>query len=198
MPFVFKRLALLLSITAALAADKDSPFKPLPIDQYTAKQTNDSVTVAAKAYMSSEEAKSAFGKNNPYNYGILPVLVLIRNGSKETVSVDKLITEFVTSAREKVEATPARDVKFTLGPKRPSVIAGPAPRLPKIGKTKNPLDSWEIEGRAFSAKMLPPGETASGFFYFQTGMRRGARLYLSGVRETGSGKSLFYFEVPLE
>jgi hypothetical protein len=63
---------------------------------------------------------------------------------------------------------------------------------------KSPLDVWEIEGRAFTAKMIPPGQTASGFFYFQTGMQRGSTVYLSGLREAASGKELMFFEIPLE
>ena len=46
--------------------------------------------------------------------------------------------------------------------------------------------------------MLPAGQTASGFFYFQTGLQRGATLYLSGLAEAGTGQELFYYEIPLE
>jgi hypothetical protein len=76
-------------------------------------------------------------------------------------------------------------------------MSGPTGK-PKILKRKNPFDAWEIEGRAFAAKMLPAGESASGFFYFQTGMQRGAKLYLTGIAEADTGRELFYFEVPLE
>jgi hypothetical protein len=46
--------------------------------------------------------------------------------------------------------------------------------------------------------MLPPGQSASGCLYFQTGLQRGASLYLSGITEAGTGKELLYFEIPLE
>ena len=45
--------------------------------------------------------------------------------------------------------------------------------------------------------MLPPGQTASGFFYFQTGLQRGATLYLNGLSEAATGKEILYFELPL-
>jgi hypothetical protein len=71
--------------------------------------------------------------------------------------------------------------------------------LPGISrKKKNPLSAWEIEGRAFLARMIPGGESASGFFYFQTAHRPGSSLYLSGIRVASTGKELFYFEIPLE
>jgi hypothetical protein len=78
------------------------------------------------------------------------------------------------------------------------MIPGPTGGI-KIGKgKKNPLDAWEIEGRAFSAQMLPPGQSAFGFFYFQTAIQTGSTLYLNGIEEAKSGKELFYFEVPLQ
>ena len=97
-----------------------------------------------------------------------------------------------------MQATPAQDVKYVRGPDRPQLITGPtgAPRVRK--PKKNPLDEWAIEGRAFAAKMIPPGESASGFFYFQTGFQRRSRLYLTGLREADTGTELFYFEIPLE
>ena len=43
------------------------------------------------------------------------------------------------------------------------MIPGPTGGI-KIGKgKKNPLDAWEIEGRAFSAQMLPPGQIGFRF-----------------------------------
>jgi hypothetical protein len=98
-----------------------------------------------------------------------------------------------------VEATPASEVRYLRGPDRPKIVQGGPPGIGKIGRDKkNPLNAWEIEGRAFAAKMLPAGQTASGFFYFQTGLQRGATLYLSGLADASSGQELFYFEIPLE
>jgi len=63
---------------------------------------------------------------------------------------------------------------------------------------KNPLDTWEIEGRSLAAQMLPPGQSASGFVYFQTGLQRNATIYLSGMTEAGTGKEILYFELGLQ
>ena len=65
-------------------------------------------------------------------------------------------------------------------------------------KKKNPLMIPEIETRAFAAKMLPPGESAYGFFYFQTGHRHGAKLYVTGLTDAPSGQDLLFFDIPLE
>jgi hypothetical protein len=46
--------------------------------------------------------------------------------------------------------------------------------------------------------MIPPGQSAGGFFYFQTGHRSASAAYVSGIRKARSGKELFYFEIPLK
>jgi hypothetical protein len=46
--------------------------------------------------------------------------------------------------------------------------------------------------------MIPPGQSAGGFFYFQTGHGPNARLYVTGIAEASSGRELLYFEFPLK
>ena len=199
MPFVFKRLALLLSISAAFAADKElPPFKPAPAASFVNHQTNDKVTIGVDPYVTDDKVKLAFGKVSPYQYGILPVLVVIQNDSDKTIKLDRIKAGYVGPDRDRVDAIPARDVRYVRPPLQPNVVQGPAGRIKGLKTKKNPLDEWEIEGRAFSAAMLPPGQSASGFFYFQADVRHGSTIYLSGLTEAGTGKELFYFEIPLQ
>jgi hypothetical protein len=191
---------MVLAPNKALPGDKgkDEPkFTPSPAASYPSHQAADKVTIGVAAYFNDEETRPIFGKHNPYNYGVLPILVVIQNDSDKTIRVDPLHVAWMTPSGDRIEATPARDVRYLTPPRRPNVVTGPVPGIPKVGKGKNPLDTWEIEGRAFSAKMLPPGNSASGFFYFQTGYQKGASLYLSGLREAESGKELLYFEIPI-
>jgi len=198
-------LALLTSIAAVLVPNKAWPagkeqpkFTPGPAASYESHQTSEKVTIGVAAYVSDEETRPVFGKHNPYNYGVLPVLVVIQNDGAKSIRVDPLELVLVGPNRDRIDATPAKDVRYLSGPGKPSVVPNPLPTgSPKIGGHKNPLDTWEIEGRAFTAKMLPPGQSASGFFYFQSGFQRGSSLYLSGLREADSGKELLYFEIPL-
>jgi hypothetical protein len=87
-------------------------------------------------------------------------------------------------------------VPFIIGPNKPNMIPGPIPTRPKVTGKKNPLRAEQIQMRAFSARMLPPGDSASGFFYFQTQHRGTAEAYVSGIREAATGQELFYFEIP--
>src|SRR4051794_23314900 len=190
-------LALVASISVVEGVDKDkNKFSPGPASSFASKQTDNGVTIAAVAYDTEALASTAFGKMNPYQHGVLPVLVVIQNDSKQSIRLDHMQVQYIAADRDKIDPIPARDVPFLRAPKRPNMNGTPLPGLG--GRNKNPLGGPEIEGRAFAAKMLPPGESAYGFFYFQSGHRGGAKLYLKGMEEAATGKELFYFEIPLD
>jgi hypothetical protein len=183
-----------LAPNKALADKKeDARFTPAAAASYASHQTSEKVTIGVLPYFNDEDTRPVFGKNNPYKYGVLPVLVVIRNDSPKTIRVQSLQAAWLLPSRDRIEATPAKDVRFLTAPRRPNTTPG----VPSIIGHKNPLDSWEIEGRAFNAQVLPPGQSASGFFYFQTGYQKGASVYLSGMREAESGQELLYFEIPI-
>ena len=194
-----KRVALivLLSIPAAAGDDKDKArFEPGPASSYPGHQTLDKITIAAVPFATEAQAHTAFGKVDPNRYGVLPVLVILENGTGKTLRLD-LEAEFVEPDGKHVEATPASDVTFIGGDTRPPRIPGTSPiPLPRRRK-KGPLNTWEIEGRAFAPHLLPANDSAHGFFYFQVSPRPGAKLYLTGIKDAASGQDYFYFEVPL-
>jgi len=195
-----KRVALivLLSIPAAIADDKDKAhFTAGPASSYPTHQTLDKVTIAAVPFLTEDQAKTAFGKVNPNRYGVIPILVVLQNDTGKAIRLE-LQTEFVDPGGRHVESTPASDVIYVgADPKRPRMPGTSPIPLPSRNK-KGPLNTPEIDVRAFSAKMLLPGESASGFFYFQTEYIPGSKLYLTGLKDAASGKDYFYFEVPLE
>jgi len=187
-----------MSIVAAFAADKDrAPLRPSPAASYPHHQTNGGLTIGIDPYITQDKEKTAFGKLDPYKYGVLPVLVVMQNDSGKTIRLDRIKAEYVGPHGDRIPATPTEDVRYAYGPRRPDIVAGPVGPVPGRMK-KNPLDAWEIEGRAFAAKMLPAGNSAYGFVYFETGLQRGATIYLSGLAEADTGKELLYFEIPLE
>jgi hypothetical protein len=193
MRLLFRRLALLTSIATAFAADKTS-FTAPAVSEMPHRQTTDRLTIAADAYDSGAKVHQAFGKLSPGEYGVLPVLVVMRNDGARAIQLRALRVEYVGPHGDRVVATPANEVRYAVGP---DPLAGQRRAGPIAIHKKNPLDVWEIEGRAFTAQMLPAGNTASGFFYFNTELQPGATVYLSGLTEAGSGRELVYFEVPL-
>jgi len=192
-------LVVLLGIAAAWCADKDKDqFRPGSVSDYPSRQTISKVTIAVQAFESEEQARSAFGKNYPNKYGVLPVLVVMQNDSGQVINLEHMKVEYVLPTRQRAEATPASEVQYLWTPSKPRIIPGPIPTKTQTSSKKNPLAGWEIEGRAFAAKMLPPSDSASGFFYFQVVPRAGVIIHISGLREAATGKELFFFEIPLE
>src|SRR5271157_1371123 len=155
MPFVFKRLALLLSIAAAFAADKEKPFRAPAATGMEHRQTNAPLTIGAETYVAGDKVKVAFGKLVPYQYGVLPVLVVIQNDGSQSIRLDKLKAEYVAPHGDRVMATPARDVRYLRGAERPGIVTGPAGAVAGRMK-KNPLEAPQIEIRALAAPMLLP------------------------------------------
>jgi hypothetical protein len=184
---------------ATVAATEKITFQAKPAASYPNKQTSEQVTIAAEPFITDEQTKEAFGKLNPFRSGILPILVVIQNDSPSALRVEAIRFVYTLPDGSKVESTPAEELRYLKGAKQPS--PGPSlPRLPGAGGKgpKNPLGEWEIEGRAFSARVIPPGQSASGFVYFQTSVTSAAAsLTVSGLVNAVSGKDLFYFEIPL-
>src|ERR1700730_15327003 len=106
-----RRVALIVLLSIATAAAGDKPkarFAPGPASSFPSHQTQDKVTIAAIPYTSEEQAASAFGKVNPYKYGILPVLVVLQNDTGKAL---KLILEakFIGGESRGLEAMPPGD-----------------------------------------------------------------------------------------
>ena len=192
------RLVSSIAIAAGLCLAADSPaFQPKPAEQYSGKQTSSGVTIGAEAYTTDDQTKAPFGKLNPWQYNILPVLVVIHNTSPNAIRVGDARFQYELPDGTKIPATPAGDVKYSRGPSRPGARVGPLGGV-RVGGKKNPLAVPEIEVRAFSAKVIPAGDTASGFVYFETDVASaGAQLYITGLSDAVTNKELFFFEFPL-
>ena len=189
---------LVLCVSIAGQAADHPEFRARPVATYAHKQTSENVTIAVEQMQTDDETKDAFGKVNPYRYGVLPVLLVMQNNGKDTIRLERMKLLYALPDRTKVEATPAPELRFLRSPTKPKTIPGPLGGI-KIGKDKtNPLAEWEIEGRAFAAKMLAPGESASGFVYFQTPISAAATVFVSGLEHAADGKELFYFEIPVK
>ena len=187
-------VALLAIISPASALDKEKAFKAGRAETYPAKSEQGKVVVAVVPFTTAEEIRQAFGKADMQKHNILPVLVVIDNNGSKALRVN-LQSAYITAAGKHLDSTPADEIVYLNGVKRPK---GPEEiRLPiPTRKAKNKLEAWEVTGRAFAVKMIPPGESVSGFVYFQVSREPGAKIYLNGFSEAG-GKDLFYFEIPL-
>src|ERR1035441_2630149 len=112
MPFVFKRLALLMSIAAAFGADKATPFRPPPAESMAHRQTNEQVTIGADPFSSASKTKTAFAKLDPNQYGVLPVLVVIQNDSKQTLDASRLQVQYKGPGQAAVDNTDRKSTRL--------------------------------------------------------------------------------------
>ncbi|MDQ2842855.1 MAG: hypothetical protein M3Y72_17815 [Acidobacteriota bacterium] len=186
---------MLSSIALFAAADKS--FQPGPPTEY-AHQQSENVTVGAKPYDNEDLVNDAFGKKIDFpKYGVLPVLVVIQNKREKALDLRDLEVSLVATDGRHAKAVAPEDLPFlaTAG-KHPSQTGVRVP-VP-LPKKKNPLNASEITLRAFAAKMLAPGDSASGFLYFEAHPESGDKLYLNGMRDARSGQELLYFEFPLD
>ncbi len=181
-----------------LRGQKDAPFRPKPASAYPSHQTIGQLKLAAIAFETDGDTKPLFGgKVNPNEYEVLPVLLVLENTGSDTYMLDRMMTLFQNSRGQKLEPTKATELPYLVGVKRPSSGVGYPSPIP-LPKKKNPLSAIEFDSRAWGAKTLLKGESAHGFFYFQTRNTRNSMLYVSGIREASTGKEVFFAEIPID
>src|SRR5512139_3734325 len=73
----------------AFAADEPA-FKTGKPSDFPGHQTVNGLEIAAVKYESDAEVRTAFGKSNPNEYGVLPVLMLFENKGKSTLMLDRM------------------------------------------------------------------------------------------------------------
>ncbi len=188
-----KAVIALLSITSGFAAGADKTFQAGAPEQY-AHQAGEQVVVGAKAFESAEQTKPVFGKKVDLNrYGVLPVLLVIKNNRSKALDLNGLEVKLVPKAGQSVIPIEPGDVASIAKPaKSPDVSPS---RIPHI--RKDSMDSLAIVENAFMAKIVPPGQQVSGFFYFQAHPEPSLKFLVQGIFERASGKQIVYFEIPL-
>lgn len=193
--FLFPSIALAAVLTMTATGSDDKSFQAGPASGY-AHQSSEQVTIGAKPYDNEELTVEAFGKKaDLLKYGVLPVLVVIENKRDKSLDLRDLEVSLVGADGRHVTAVSPDEIPF-LGTQGKSHSVNKMPVPVPLPKKKNPLNSPEIVVRAFAAKMLPPGDSASGFFYFEARPENGDSIYVNGLRDARSQKEIFYFEFP--
>jgi hypothetical protein len=193
--FVISSIALAVGAAVVGTSAEDKPFRAGAASDY-AHQTSEQVTIGAKSYDTQELTAEAFGKKaDLLKYGVLAVLVVIENKRQKTLDLRNFEVNLVAADGRHAGPVSPEDIPF-LGKRSKTPTMNPVPN--PLPKKKNPLNAPQIVERAFAAKMLPPGDSTSGFFYFEARPEAGDKLYLNGLRDTPSGKEILYFEFGLD
>jgi hypothetical protein len=188
----------IVSIAALQANDNKSRFTPPKLDEMDVRTAVEKVTVGIEAYTDTEMQKPVFpgGKKTPYEYGVLPVFVQLRNDRSTPLDLRQVRFEYQVQGVPSIEDTPPDEASFAAGGPRQPRTYNPIP-LPRR-KQKPLLDARVLTERAFPRVVLPPGETTSGFVYFQTAHQPAAQLYVTGWSDLSSKKEIFYLELPFQ
>jgi hypothetical protein len=201
MPLLNRRnfvLSLPLIAPGVVSAQKTlPPFQAGEAADFKHKMSAEGVTIGVRAFNEHDECEAVFGKKrSPLPYKVLPVLVVIDNQSKNTIS---LVDAEVEMIRQEVhlDPIPVEEISFAKRARNPSQQS-PLPIPIPWPRGKNPLADDAFQVRALRAKIIPAGEKANGFLYFFTPYREGFTLFIRGLKNAKTGQELFYFEVPVE
>ena len=193
--FVILSITSSVVLAVALAA-AEKPFQAGRATDY-AHQASDHVTLGAKCFDTEDLTAQAFGKKaDLLKYGVVPVLVVLENQRDKALDLEDMKVSLVAGDGRHVDAINPDDLQY-IGGKTRHPSATPYPRLP-LPKKGNPLASPEVADRAFSAKMLPPNDSATGFFFFEAKPEAGDKLYVTGIKDARSGEEIMYFEFTLD
>lgn len=188
-------LSIAFATLAAGMADK--PFHAGSPADYS-HQESEQVVIGAKPYNTEDLTAEAFGKKaDLLRYQVLPVLVVIQNHRQRTLDLRSVEVNLVGADGRHVQPVPPEDLPYLAAHSKPPKVPGTGFPIP-MPKKKNPLNDPELVERAFAAKMLPPGDSASGFFYFEAVSEPGDRLYVNGLRDTPNGQEILYFEFEMK
>lgn len=173
-----------------------------PAASYAARDAHDGVTIAADPYERPEKSKEVFGKYDPLKIGVMPVLLVITNASQDAVRLDNLVIQFIAADRQRAEPIPADEVSMRVKGKKAPPKMGPRSPLPRLPKRADPNVISAIVDHEFLLKMIPPGDTVSGFLFFDTNRRpdvlKGARLYLTGATWARTAQPLLFFDISFD
>ncbi|MGH9700370.1 MAG: hypothetical protein ACRD52_13065 [Candidatus Acidiferrales bacterium] len=176
--------------------------------QALAHDEHGGVKISADAYSSEARAKEKFGKNNPYNAGILPVEVFIQNETNQPVRVDlttiQLEVGIGENGRQDLSPLQVEDVAQLIvhpgGPVNPSVRRFPV-GIPVSSDKKVQKVADSLRGMQLSGDIIAPQSTLHGFVFFNMNrdmaLAGNSSLYVPDVVIIPQNKPLIFFEVPL-
>lgn len=201
------RIFVFAAIFGALALAGDKGFNPPPAAHaktYPAHEAHgdENVSIAVDPYDRPE--KAGIFKVKYREIGFLPIRLIISNDGSNTLMLEDLRVELITSHHDKLQPATSDDIYRRIShPEKitnrsPVRIPIPGPRKPG---NKDALDALhELDSAQFVPVPVTPNSTNSGFLFFDiSGIENpeaGAHLYLAGMKE--GGKELFYFDIPLE
>lgn len=202
MPRMMRRSAGLWLLALLVIGCSHAPL-PIPvqsIESYPFRQTQAGVRVAVDPYFTQDRLQVAFSGGDEFSQnGLLPVRVILENGSPGALQVDPRAFRLVRPDGSMELALSPEDalslIKKSMGwwAIGGGLIAGPAAAYQNEGRQKS------LEARALKGDTLREGGSGSGFVYFSITDKdknlAGFRVVFALV---GPGDKALTFEVPID
>ncbi len=195
---VISFLVLLFFATALNFAYEPKSVPVRSIEDYPARASLGSVTIAADPYPTNEKSSQAFDVKNLNDRGYFPLHVIIQNDSQAFLKISTLRVILITASGQQLYTTPAAVVVDDV------VKSGFASRLPLIksrGGAQSPLS--DFTSKELTSRIVDPGTVSDGFLFFYTPETQesffaGSTLYIPKLEEEGTGKAIGPFFIPLD
>jgi hypothetical protein len=215
-PRVFMLVLLMIPATLASAvtfqaAPSQAPSQKDPT-KLPARDAHQDLLVAADPWVTPEEYKGRFPKENPFDYGIMAIDVYFKNDGALPVRINlatiRMTIVHKQSANEELAPLSSGDVaNYMLGGKnngKNPTKGGKLP-IPIHRGDKNDKKVQEmadvLHGAQLSTDLVPPHSTVRGLLYFDVDghfeWTTTARLYVPDLKTMGTDKTLLFFDVDL-
>ena len=211
-------MLVLLMIPAALASavtfqatSSQSPSQKDPT-KLPARDAHQDLLVAADPWVTAEEYKARFPKENPFDYGIMAIDVYFKNDGALPVRINlstiRMTIVHKQSANEELPPLSSNDVaNYMLGGKGNGKNPSKGSKLPipihpsdksakKVQEMADVLHAVQLQ-----TDLVPPHSIVRGLLYFDVDghfeWTTTARLYVPDLRTMGTDKTLLFFDVDL-
>ncbi len=203
--------AALVSAMSFQATSSQSPSQKDPT-KLPARDAHQDLLVAADPWITAEEYKARFPKENPFDYGIMAIDVYFKNDGALPVRINlstiRMTIVHKQSANEELPPLSSNDVaNYMLGGKNNGKNPAKGSKLPipirpsdksakKVQEMADVLHAVQLQ-----TDLVPPHSIVRGLLYFDVDghfeWTTTARLYVPDLRTMGTDKTLLFFDVDL-
>jgi len=202
------------ALASAVAFQEKSSQAPSQKDptKLPARDAHQDLLVAADPWVTAEEYKSRFPKENPFDYGIMAIDVYFKNDGALPVRINlatiQLTITHTRSANEELPSLSSDAVaNYMLGGKGNGKNPTKGSKLPipihhsdksakKVAELADVLHAMQLQ-----SDLVPPHSIVRGLLYFDVDghfeWTTTARLYVPDLKMMGTDKTLLFFDVDL-
>jgi hypothetical protein len=213
-----KRLVFLLSLfcltlpslmapSSLLAKYKKIEVKINPPSFYPSHWSQEELTIAADPYWEDEKIGQVFDLKDLLKRGILPIHVIIENGSAHPIAVNGRAIQLLDRHYGVFEAMTTEEVLsvlFARSPRRSPPVNLPIPLPKKTGPSAGAHQEIELdlEQNSLHSSRIESGQTRGGFVFFhlprENTPQSGFRLYIPDIMDVATNKPELFFEIELK